>query len=289
MYYPDDKQFDQITRLITALANGQYDKRIKVSKLDNKLSTISVLLNMLAGVLKEVVPSLSPEYNLNYLHHVILLVARDLKIHDFNSGALQLFREEQLEHLNYILDNSSIQNIKEIIAIPATESSFPLNFRLKEDLFLTMNSRLTKFQHQDLNIFILSAVKTISGNEWSREELLQKAEFPKSQFNLTKNKQLINKLYHYLMDNLDTPLRPIPDIAMNLNTNATLLKRGFKLIHGTTIASFHREKRLEKAKDLLLDNDTPLIAIADQCGFKSISHFSRAFKKHFGINPSKSR
>lgn len=31
MYYPDDKQFDQITRLITALANGQFDKRIKVN------------------------------------------------------------------------------------------------------------------------------------------------------------------------------------------------------------------------------------------------------------------
>lgn len=289
MYYPDDKQFDQITRLITALANGHYDKRIKVSKLNNKLSTISVLLNMLAGVLKQAVPRLSPESNLNYLQHVIFLVGSDLKIRDFNSGALQLFREEHLEHLNFILDNPSIHLVKEMISSQSTENSLLLNFRLKEDLFLTMNSRLTRFQHQELNTYILSAVKTISKNEWSREELLQNSKLPKSQFNLTKNKQLIDKLYHYLMDNLDSPLQPIPDIAKELNTNPTLLKRGFKLIHGTTIAQFHREKRLEKAKDLLLDSDTPLAMIAEECGYKSISHFSRAFKKHFGVNPSKSR
>tara|TARA_R100000935_G_scaffold1440_5_gene4692 strand:+ start:10033 stop:10902 length:870 start_codon:yes stop_codon:yes gene_type:complete len=289
MYYPDDKQFDQITQLITALANGQYDKKIKVTKLDNKLSTISVLLNMLAGVLKEAVPSLYPENNLNYLNHIILLIKEDLSIHDFNSGAIDLFREEHLKHLNYILDNSSIQILKEMISSNAVENSVSLNFRLKEDLYLTMTSRLTRFNNQNLNLFVLSAVKTISKNEWSKEELLQNSKFPKSQFNLSKNKQIIVSLYHYLMDNLDSPLKPIAEIAEHLNTNATLLKRGFKIIHGSTIAKFHREKRLERAKDLLLDNDTPLIAIADQCGFKSISHFSRAFKKHFGINPSKSR
>jgi len=91
------------------------------------------------------------------------------------------------------------------------------------------------------------------------------------------------------MDNLDSPLKPITEITEDINTNATLLKRGFKIIHGTTIAKFHRDKRLERAKDLLLDNDILLIVIADRCGFKSISNFSRVFKKHFGINPSKSR
>lgn len=289
MYYPNKKQFDQITSLITALANGQYDKRIKVNKLDNELSTISVLLNMLAGVLKGAVPRLSPEHNLNYLHHAILLIGEDLKIHDFNSGALQLFREEHLEHSNFILDNSSIQTLKDLMATKALENSFSLNFRLKEDLFLTMNSRLTRFQQLGFNMFLLSAVKTISQNELSREELLENSKIPKSQFNLSKNKQLIDKLYHYLMDNLDTPLKPIPEIAEELHTNATLLKRGFKLIHGTTIAKFHREKRLEKAKDLLLDSDVTLLTIATQCGFKSGSHFSRAYKKQFGVNPSKSR
>ena len=289
MYYKDDKQFDQITHLITVLANGQYDNRIRVSKVDNQLSTISVLLNMLAGRLKEAVPRLFPENNLTYLNHIILVIGKDFKILDFNTCAIELFRMEHLKHLNYILDNSSINLIREMMVSNAVENSISLNFRSKEDLYLAMNSRLTKLQYHDPDTFILSAVKTVSRNEWSREELLQNSKASRSQFSITKNRLLIDKLYHHLMDNLDSPLRPISEIARELNTNPTLLKRGFKYIHGTTIAKFHREKRLEKAKDLLMDTDTPLLAIADQCGFKSISHFSRAFKKHFGINPSKTR
>jgi len=148
-----------------------------------------------------------------------------------------------------------------------------------------MNSRLTRFKNQNINHYMLSIVKTISKNEWSREELLRNSILPRSQFNISKNKQLIDRLYHYLMNNLDSPLA---EIAEDINTDATLLKRGFKIIHGISIAKFHRDKRLERAKVLLLDNDTPLIVIADQCRFKSISHFSMAFKKHFGISPSKS-
>lgn len=289
MYYRNDKQMDQITHLITALANGQYDNRIRVSKINNELSTISVLLNMLAGRLKETVPRLFPETNLTYLNHVILVIGKDLKINDFNTCAGELFKKEHLQHISSILDNSSIIILREAMNSIDLPNSISLNYRTREDLFITMNSRLTQLQNQNPGTLILSAVKTISRNEWTREELLQNSRGVKSRFSLTKNKVLLDKLYHYLMDNLDTPLRPIPEIAQELKTNSTLLKRGFRHINGTTIAQFHREKRLEKAKDLLRDTDTPLLAIATQCGYKSISHFSRAFKKHFGINPSKVR
>jgi hypothetical protein len=78
----------------------------------------------------------------------------------------------------------------------AIENSVSLNFRLKEDLYLTMNTRLTRFKNQNINHYMLSAVKTISKNEWSREELLQNSILPRSQFNISKNKQLIDSLYH---------------------------------------------------------------------------------------------
>ncbi|MBZ9629762.1 AraC family transcriptional regulator [Salegentibacter sp. LM13S] len=289
MYFPDDKQFDQITRLITALANGDYDKRIKVSNLNNKLSTISVLLNMLAGVLKESIPAHSPENEFNYLNHIILLVDKKLQILDYNSGSTTLFQGDHLRNLNFILDNASITIVKEAIVSKKFNRSFNLNFRLKENLFLLMNTRITHFEKNQDDIFILSAVKTIAKDEWTREKLFIKAQNPKRQFNLSKNKKLIESLYHYLMDNLDSPLKPIPQIADELNTNATLLKRGFKVIHGKTIAEFHREKRLERARELVLDTDTKLNIVAQQCGFKSLSHFSRAFKKHYGVNPSDAR
>lgn len=149
-----------------------------------------------AGVIKEAVPALYPENNLSYLNHIILLIGKDLNIYEYNHGALELFREEHLKHLNYILDSSSIQKIKEMIFSNAIEYSVSLNFRLKEDLYLAMNIRLTTFKNQNINHYMLSAVKTISKNEWSREELLQNSILPRSQFNISKNKQLIDRLYH---------------------------------------------------------------------------------------------
>lgn len=289
MYFPNDKQFDQITSLITAMANGDYDKRIKVKSLNSKLSTISVLLNMLAGVLKQNIPTQFPENEFNYLNQIILLIGEDLEILDYNSDSTELFNREQLGSLHSIMDNNSIISVKEAVTSNAFNQSINLNFRLSENLFLLMNTRITKFEKDQKDTFILSAVKTIAKREWTREKLFKKAQNPKRQFNLSKNKKLIHKLYHYLMDNLDSPLKPISEIANQLKTNSTILKRGFKVIHGKTIAEFHREKRLERARDLALDTDTKLSMIATQCGFKSLSHFSRAFKKHFGINPSDSR
>ncbi|SFF68782.1 Helix-turn-helix domain-containing protein [Salegentibacter agarivorans] len=289
MYYPNDKLFDQITHLITALANDEYDKRIKVNKLRSKLSTIGVLLNMLAGVLKLKVPSKIPEYDLSYLNHIILMVEENYQIKDYNTGSNGLFDKNQLHNLESILDEESLNKVQGIINSTSFDQSVKLNYRLNDDLFLTMDSRITKFENNNSDVFILSAVKTISKNEWTKEKLLKKAQHPKRQFDISKNKKIIDRLYHYLMDNLDSPLKPIPEIARDLETNSTVLIRGFKAIHGKTIASFHREKRLEKARDLVLDTDTKLSNIATLCGFGSLSHFSRAFKKHFGVNPSDSR
>ncbi len=289
MYYSNDKQFDQITRLITAMANGDYDKRIKVKNLNSKLSTISVLLNMLAGVLKQNIPTQFSENEIIYLNHIIILIGKDLEILDYNSVSTELFDKKQLSRLHSILDEHSLNTVQENISSDRSIGSIHLNFRLKENLFLLMNTRITKFEKDKKEIFILSAVKTMPKREWSREKLIKKAQQPKRQFNLSKNKRLIDKLFHYLMDNLDSPLEPITDIANRLNTNSTILKRGFKVIHEKTIAEFHREKRLEKARDLILDTDTKLSTIATQCGFKSLSHFSRTYKKHFGVNPSDSR
>ncbi|MDR9458273.1 MAG: helix-turn-helix transcriptional regulator [Salegentibacter sp.] len=289
MYYSADKELDQIASLITALANGEYEKRINISHFKERYLTIAVLLNMLAGELKYAYPGLSPETNTKYLNHLIIFFDRKLNILDYNTDFISMVKSIRASKIDSIIDKPSLRAIEEIIRSEKFETPLNLNFSLEGDLITRMNSRVTRLTNNKDEFYILSAVKTITLSAWDKEKLQKEARNPKTLFNISKNKHLIDRLLHYLLDHLDSPLPPIAEIATTLNTNPTLLKRGFKLIHGTTIAQFHREKRLEKARDLILDNDTPLIAIADQCGFKSISHFSRAFKKHFGVNPSKTR
>ena len=43
--------------------------------------------------------------------------------------------------------------------------------------------------------------------------------------------------------------------------------------------------RVEKASVMLLHTDKPIPAIAQECGFKTVQYFTRAFKKVKGVTP----
>jgi transcriptional regulator GlxA family with amidase domain len=44
--------------------------------------------------------------------------------------------------------------------------------------------------------------------------------------------------------------------------------------------------RLFKAKEMLMNSDLNVSEVAYEVGFKNLSHFSRAFRAAFGLNPS---
>jgi AraC-like DNA-binding protein len=44
-----------------------------------------------------------------------------------------------------------------------------------------------------------------------------------------------------------------------------------------------------KAKGLLLESDAKILVIADMCGFESLPHFHRTFKKYVGVTPAEFR
>jgi AraC-like DNA-binding protein len=48
-------------------------------------------------------------------------------------------------------------------------------------------------------------------------------------------------------------------------------------------------RRFDRARSLLLQTDLPVADIAEQLGFRDVSHFSRAFSKHFGTSPGRYR
>ena len=50
------------------------------------------------------------------------------------------------------------------------------------------------------------------------------------------------------------------------------------------IASYVKEKRLAKAKELLKTTDMPVADIYQAVGFSDYNYFLKSFKKHFGIS-----
>lgn len=67
------------------------------------------------------------------------------------------------------------------------------------------------------------------------------------------------------------------------------VSRAFRERYGETIGSFFRRQRLERARDLISHRDIELADIALTAGFADQAHFTREYKREFGITPGRER
>lgn len=77
----------------------------------------------------------------------------------------------------------------------------------------------------------------------------------------------------------------IPDLALKAGIGTTKLKAGFKAIHQMGMYEYLREQRMQKAMELLMENNKTIKQITKVTGFKHTNNFTKAFKKRFGISP----
>ncbi|MGV3762474.1 helix-turn-helix transcriptional regulator [Parapedobacter sp.] len=75
-------------------------------------------------------------------------------------------------------------------------------------------------------------------------------------------------------------------LAHTVGTNEATLKKQFKAVYGTTVFGYLTARRMELAKSLLLAKELKVAAVAQEVGYKYASHFTTAFRKHFGILPN---
>ncbi|MBN1673373.1 MAG: helix-turn-helix transcriptional regulator [Kiritimatiellae bacterium] len=97
----------------------------------------------------------------------------------------------------------------------------------------------------------------------------------------------------YALDHLERHL----DRSVNLDELAALvglsrrtLTRRFRGATGKSIAKYHLDARLRLAASILKTNpDIRLHEVAGTLGFYDEFHFSRAFKRHFGLSPGRTK
>lgn len=77
----------------------------------------------------------------------------------------------------------------------------------------------------------------------------------------------------------------LKELAYKTGLNEFKLKRGFKELFGKTVFNFFNDLRMEYAKNLITDEKKNIAEVADILGYSESHHFTRAFKKKFGILP----
>lgn len=88
-----------------------------------------------------------------------------------------------------------------------------------------------------------------------------------------------------LDDNFNNP-PTIKQLSQMAGVNESKLKAGFKTIFNTTIHSYVLKLRMDKANQLVKEQNLQVKEVAMELGYKNPSHFSAAFKKHFGFLPT---
>lgn len=115
-----------------------------------------------------------------------------------------------------------------------------------------------------------------------------------TQYILSKNfitkqqNQLIDNAIIYITANLKKDLSIIK-ICEALNVSKNALYRAFKKYENCTVGEYISLKRIEFAKDLMINTDKSLQLIAEESGFADYTYFCKTFKKISGVTPFKFR
>ena len=95
----------------------------------------------------------------------------------------------------------------------------------------------------------------------------------------------VGKALEYMKEHLGEEIKN-EDLADLVHLERTYLIKQFKKHLGAPPRAYLMELRMKEATSLIRNSDMNLTQIADAVGFKSLHHFSNAFKVHRGVSPS---
>ena len=117
--------------------------------------------------------------------------------------------------------------------------------------------------------------------------LLEHGEVPAAPAVEPRAYHYIQKALVYLNESYASPLT-LGDVAGHIHISPCYLSDLFSRIVGCRFVEYLTRLRLEHAQTMLRGS-APISAVAAACGFGTVSNFTRAFRRAFGVAPSEWR
>lgn len=97
--------------------------------------------------------------------------------------------------------------------------------------------------------------------------------------------ELLVQARNKLLENLADP-PTIKELAQITGTNENKLKAGFRMLYNTSINKLLQDARLNKARQLMAEENYPIKEVAKMVGYAHPAHFASKFRKRFGVLPN---
>ncbi|QLF93562.1 helix-turn-helix transcriptional regulator [Pseudomonas sp. ABC1] len=104
----------------------------------------------------------------------------------------------------------------------------------------------------------------------------------------TRQRQRVERLRQFL-DSGEADGLGLQRIAAHNGFNVIDMQRLFSQAQGTTVFAYMKERRMQMARRALLEDGLSVALAAEVAGFGNPANFATAFKRRFGVSPSKLR
>ncbi|GIN92236.1 hypothetical protein J22TS1_32870 [Siminovitchia terrae] len=178
------------------------------------------------------------------------------------------------------------------------QNVIPVPHPIKGDWVYLMRSKDSDTQEikEKLSFLKMTLAEKFQGIEWmfgvgevvQSPAVLKKSLYSALQDTQNKDESIIQQCLDYLSSNYASSIT-LTDLAKVVHLSASHLSRIFKNNLGVTFVDVLTKIRIERAKDLLKNNDLSIQFISNHVGFSSPDYFSSTFRKLEGVSPSQYR
>ena len=117
------------------------------------------------------------------------------------------------------------------------------------------------------------------------EEDVKRQYAPRYEFKSVNKKYVVQQIMHYMETHYKEKIS-LDQIAANMYLSSFYISKIFKSETGDTPINYLISLRMQKARELLDENpEQSTQAVAMAVGYEDAYHFSKLFKKYFGLSP----